>query len=418
MADVARRVSTSALGDHTLGERVAELRRRAGMSQKDLATAVSRSESWVSQVERDVRPVERVSVLQLLADALGTSVRDLRPDAAGALKRSATEAPPELAGLTRAVTGPPGLAGLLGTTETGHRTLDELRTTVDEAWRLTQAPTLARLDALLAPLVTDLENAMREARGRRRAQVAGLLASAYQAAAAAFARQDAPDAAWVAADRANRWAEEAGDPLAVVAGGLRMGQVFLTLEIFSQAEYVATTAVAALKPLVDANDCPTQALALYGAMHLLLADVYARLGDRAATRTSIAGARSVAAIIGSDRDDYNTGFGPTDVELRAVSTAVELGDAGEAIELAAAIDASWLSPERQSRLAIDLARAHVQRRRVDEAIAALMDAERLAPEQLQTNALARGAVEDLLGLVGARRATPALRDLAHKVGAV
>lgn len=387
------------------------------MSQKDLATAVSRSESWVSQVERDVRPVERVSVLQLLADALGTSVRDLRPDAAGTPRKSATEAPSELDALTRAVTGPPALAGLLGPTEAGPLPLDQLRTTVDEAWRLTQAPTLTGLDALLAPLLNDLETATREARGRRRAQVAGLLASAYQAAAAAFARQDVPDAAWVAADRATRWAEETGDPLAVVASGLRMGQAFLVLERYSQAEYVATTAVSALKPLVDADDCPPQALALYGAMHLLLADVCARLGDRAATRTSIAGARSVAAIIGSDRDDYNTGFGPTDVELHAVSTAVELGDAGEAIELAAAIDASWLSPDRQSRLAIDLARAHVQRRRVDEAIAALIDAERLAPEQLQTNALARGAVEDLLGLVGARRATPALRDLAHKVGA-
>jgi transcriptional regulator with XRE-family HTH domain len=387
------------------------------MSQKDLATAVSRSESWVSQVERDVRPVERVSVLQLLADALGTSVRDLRPDAAGTPRKSAAEAPPELDALTRAVTGPAGLAGRLRPTESGPRALDELRTTVDEAWRLTQAPTLARLDALLTPLLTDLENALRQARGRRRAHIAGLLASAYQAAAAAFARQDAPDAAWVAADRAIRWAEETGDPLAVVASGLRMGQVFLTLEIFSRAEYVATTAVAALKPLVDANDCPPEALALYGATHLLLADVYARLGDRAATRTSIAGARSVAVIIGSDRNDYNTGFGPTDVELRAVSTAVELGDAGEAIELAAAIDINRLSSERQARFAIDLARAHVQRRQVDEAIAALMDAERLAPEQLQANALARGVVEDLLGLVGARRATPALRDLAHKVGA-
>jgi transcriptional regulator with XRE-family HTH domain len=387
------------------------------MSQKDLATAVSRSESWVSQVERDVRPVERVSVLQLLADALDTSVRDLRPDAAGAPTRSATQAPRELDALTRAVTGPAGLAARLSPADADTRALDELRTTVDEAWRLTSAPTLTRLDALLAPLLTDLETAVREARGRRRVQIAGLLASAYQAAAAAFARQDAPDAAWIAADRANRWAEETGDPLAVVASALQMGQVFLALEVFSQAEYIATTAVAALKPLVDANDCPPQALALYGGMHLLLADVYARLGDRPAVRTSLAGARSVAAIIGTDRNDYDTGFGPTDVELRAVSTAVELGDAGEAIELAAAIDASWLSPERQSRLAVDLARAHVQRRRVDEAIAALLDAERLAPQQLQTNALARGAVEDLLGLVGARRATPALRDLAHKVGA-
>lgn len=410
-------MTTSAFRDHTLGERVAELRRRAGMSQKDLATAVSRSESWVSQVERDVRPVERVSVLQLLADALGTSVRELRPDAAGTPSKSATEAS-ELDALTLAVTGPPALAGLLAPAEAEPRALDELRTTVDEAWRLTDGPTLAELDELLAPLLADLETVIREERGRRRARVAALLASAYQAAAAAFARQDAADAAWVAADRATRWADETGDPLAAVAGGLRMAQAFVTLEKYSQAEYVATTAVAALKPLVDANDCPPGALALYGAMHLLLADVHAHRADRAATRTSIAAARSVAAIMGSDRNDYDTGFGPTGVELHAVSTAVELGDAGEAIELATKIDAGGLAPDRQSRLAIDLARAHVQRRQVDEAVAALLDAERLAPEQLPANALARAAIQDLLGQVGARRASPQLRELARKVGAL
>ena len=65
----------SALDGLTLGQRVAELRWRRGLSQKDLAVEVGRSESWVSQVERDVLPVERVSVLQTLADALGASVR-------------------------------------------------------------------------------------------------------------------------------------------------------------------------------------------------------------------------------------------------------------------------------------------------------------------------------------------------------
>jgi transcriptional regulator with XRE-family HTH domain len=66
----------------TLGQRVKELRRAAGMSQSDLAAAMARSESWVSQVERGVQPVERLSILQALADALKVSVRELRPDAA------------------------------------------------------------------------------------------------------------------------------------------------------------------------------------------------------------------------------------------------------------------------------------------------------------------------------------------------
>ncbi|WP_330460073.1 helix-turn-helix domain-containing protein [Streptomyces sp. NBC_00820] len=39
-----------------LGPRAKELRRAAGMAQSDLAAAMGRSESWVSQVERGVQP--------------------------------------------------------------------------------------------------------------------------------------------------------------------------------------------------------------------------------------------------------------------------------------------------------------------------------------------------------------------------
>jgi transcriptional regulator with XRE-family HTH domain len=74
----------------TLGERMADLRRLRGFSQRELASAMKRSESWVSHVERDVQPIERLSVLQALARALGVSVRGLRPDA---LTESGDESP-------------------------------------------------------------------------------------------------------------------------------------------------------------------------------------------------------------------------------------------------------------------------------------------------------------------------------------
>jgi transcriptional regulator with XRE-family HTH domain len=399
----------------TLGERVAELRRRLGLSQKDLATEVGRSESWVSQVERDVLPVERVSVLQLLADALGTSVRELRPEAAAG--SSATGgAPDELSVLRLAMTGHPALTALLGTADPSARDLRDLRLDVDKAWQFSHASQYGALASLLVNLLVDLETSARKARGQQRAEVARLLTRAYQAAAATFARQDEADASWLAADRAIHWAEEAGDPLGAVAGGFRMGHAFITLRRLDQAEHVANQAISALAPLIRAPDCAPEVLSLYGAMHLLLAVVYAREGDRSATRRVIEEARRIAGMIGIDRNDYNTEFGPTNVELHAVSTAVDLGDAGEAIDLAAGIDASGLSPERQARLLIDLARAHVQRRHIGEAVSALLDAERLTPEQVQQHSLARQVVQDLLNLAG-RRAAPNLLDLARRIGA-
>src|SRR5258708_7221434 len=46
-----------------LGARIASYRRRRGLSQAALAGLVGRSESWLSQVERGVRSVDRLSVL-------------------------------------------------------------------------------------------------------------------------------------------------------------------------------------------------------------------------------------------------------------------------------------------------------------------------------------------------------------------
>ena len=40
------------MADQTIGERIAEARKRKGLSQKDFASLMGRSESWVSQVER------------------------------------------------------------------------------------------------------------------------------------------------------------------------------------------------------------------------------------------------------------------------------------------------------------------------------------------------------------------------------
>jgi hypothetical protein len=45
-------------------------------------------------------------------------------------------------------------------------------------------------------------------------------------------------------------------------------------------------------------------------------------------RDAIAQSRATAARLGEDRNDYETEFAPTNVELRALAVAVDLGDAG------------------------------------------------------------------------------------------
>jgi transcriptional regulator with XRE-family HTH domain len=61
----------------TIGRRVAWYRRRRGMTQEILADVLDRTIDWVSKVENDRIPLDRLSVIAQLADALDVTVRDL-----------------------------------------------------------------------------------------------------------------------------------------------------------------------------------------------------------------------------------------------------------------------------------------------------------------------------------------------------
>ena len=159
------------LDDLPFPDRVAELRRR-GLSQRELGAAVRRSESWVSQVERGVQPVERFAVLQALADALGVPVSTLRPDTSTATQAapSRVERSSELDSLRLALAGHPSLEALFA----GHAPSEavdraSLRKRVAYAWELTHASRFNDLAQELTSLLPELESELRTARaaGRR-----------------------------------------------------------------------------------------------------------------------------------------------------------------------------------------------------------------------------------------------------------
>jgi transcriptional regulator with XRE-family HTH domain len=403
--------------DATLGERVAEYRTRRGLSQRELAAEVGRSESWVSQVERDVLRVDRVPVLQALADALAVALRDLRPDAAATATTAGEGRASDLDTLRLVLTGHPAPDVVLGDHSTATVDVGKLTSRAAQAWELTHASAFSALNALLVDLLPGLERAWRRSKRQQRDQLARLLADTYQAASAAFARLDEADAAWVAADRSITVAEQGGDPLGALAGHFRMAHAFITLKRLDQAEHAATSGIRALANITEQDDAAPEALSVYGALHLALAVTRGRAGQRAAAREALSTAREVARRLGADRNDYETEFGPTNVELHAIAVAVDLGDAGEALDVAAGVDADQLSPERQSRMWIDIARAHAQRRHVGEAVKALLAAEEHAPEQVHTHALARQLVRDLVALAG-RRAPEELLELARRSAAM
>ncbi len=75
-----------------LGRKIAAERRRRGLSQPELARMIDRSVAWVSQVERGVRKVDRMSVLEALAAALEVPLAELAAEAYDKLVAETIEA--------------------------------------------------------------------------------------------------------------------------------------------------------------------------------------------------------------------------------------------------------------------------------------------------------------------------------------
>lgn len=373
-----------------LGRRVAFHRSKRGLSQKELGARINRSESWVSQVERGARRIDRMSVLETLAEALAVPVADLAPEST--VVAAASERPRAATSLSLALSSSDALQAVLS--EAAPVDVDRLGSQAAEAWEYAHGSRYEDLTHLLGTLIPELEYAVRKTTGTDHRRVCVAKAKAYHAAAGVLSKMGETAAAWVAVDRAITAAEDADDPLLMAEGAFRLAIVFQGARRFDLAQRTAESAANALGRLVDAGE--PEAVALRGALFLQLAVASARMNDGEQAYAYLERARQAAAWLGMDRNDYNTEFGPTNVLLYEVNIAIELGDAGHALRVAAKADTSRLSPERQARLLIDVARAHAQRRQLPLVVSTLRQAEQVTPEQVRTHPLVRELVEDAL----------------------
>ncbi|MBB0243526.1 helix-turn-helix domain-containing protein [Streptomyces alkaliphilus] len=392
-----------------LGRKVALHRKRRGLSQKEFAGLLGRSEAWVSQVERGVRRIDRMTVLEKIADTLDLPVAELAAEAP--LVASAITRDPSAAGALRVLLGEAhALRAVLSGAGPVDRT--KLRDGVDRAWQLTHAGEYTDLAELLTGLIPELEAAARTGGDGDERDLFRLLASAYQACGAALAHAGDPDAAWVAVDRSVVAAERARDPLLMAAGGFRLAIVFNGARRHEEAGRVAGDTADALALAVEHGD--PAAVALCGALTLQRAVAAGRSNRAEEAYEHLRRAREMAVTVDGENDGHHTEFGTLNVELHEVAVAVCLGDAGRALRVAEHLDVSGLSAERRARFQIDVATARTQRRRVVEAVTSLEAALDLAPEMVRDKPVVRRLVSDLLTMSPV--ASDRLRRLARETG--
>lgn len=397
-------------GPSTIGRRVREIRVNRKMTLEVIAGLAGMTKGNLSKIENGHQQVDKRSTLE----ALGVAPSEL----------AATPFPDRYAD--------PLLAK-------AHATLVELELALSDVgfgdtvcfprpWPAVRAD-LEHLNAVLRPstdyaaqgavlpgLIREL-NALVTADPVHRAEVLAGLMTVYHTAAILAKNMGALGLPALATLHARRVAEELDDPAWLgLAGWLRATTLGGGAR---QRMYELSMAGARdLEPHLGDRRCRE----MHGAMHLnaSLAQAAMRRPDSAADH--LAEAATLADGIGEDeRSPHGFGhlyFGPHNVGIWKVTLAVELGDPGAAKELAAAVNpAAVPSAARQGMFWADLGRGLATRRADrDAAVRALVTAERLAPQRIRTNPMARETVTDLRMRARRDAGGRELRGLAFRMG--
>ncbi|GAB2700378.1 helix-turn-helix domain-containing protein [Kitasatospora kifunensis] len=394
--------------DLPIGDRIRHYRQTRGNRRQDvIAGLVGITPDYLGQIERGLK-TPTIPVLHAIARELGVPTAALLAEAPAPSAASPHGTDPAIAEALMGY-GPPRSAE--------PASVPVLRERVEQAWRNWQTSPTRFTDAaaVLPALIADVEHTVRAYRSEPDLRRDSLRCAAdlYFLLRSYLRRTGRVDLSLMAADRAVRAAEDADDPLRIAAAQWNLGHVLLAADEPEGAEQIATRAAEELQPRVAAGE--TGAEAMIGALQLVSVVAAARRRDWWTARARLTQTQAVARRLGEGNVAW-TVYGPTNIELHRVSIEMEAGEAGQALRMADAIDTSGLpSIEREFTFLLEVARCYDLRREDSAVLLHLLELERMAPEDLARQPLARDMV---LGLVRRARAMHArqVEALAERVG--
>ncbi|MFE6744732.1 helix-turn-helix domain-containing protein [Kitasatospora purpeofusca] len=433
------------MGDsRTFGAFISLRRSVLGWTQLRLAAEVGRSEDWMSLVERDMRQVKDLTLLQRFAEVLGVDLAELivlpqpaaertrsRPRKPASATLASTSAAEEddvrrrpFMALAAAALLAPATAQQVAHAEAAAPLAGLEDLLLYGANRIPSPRREPSQEAVAASLVTsrrEFKAAQYDLLARAlpgRIAAAEMVGSAeersrnvarlYNIAVRLCIKVGTNNLVAITADRALTAARLGGDAL-ITAEAQRMVSSSWRRQ-GSLARATDIVVVAAEDLLADASVSETARLATRGDLYATAAYTAAKTGDRSYAHALIREAADSAAAASRSSGLLE---GVQGVALHELSVHYELGDAGRAIEMAATIDPAALpTAERQARFFTDVARAFDQWGKPEQCYRALLAAEEAAPQEVR-----RGAVRDLAtGLLRHDRKLPGVRDFAARAG--
>ncbi len=376
----------------TVGERIKFYRRRRGLTQEVLANLVGRKVDWLSKIERGEREVRRLDVLSDVAQALRVTLADLFGQP---VLMEDDEENDNVPAVRDALMTPRRLSRTLFGAGSPVVSADPEPSArfVEQTWDEYQAGRLGRVIKALPGLIEvaqQLEDAASAGDANARSCWA-VSARTHHLAATALSKVGEADLAWIAAERAMQAADSSDDPL-VLASAARAGtHALLAVGRFDDALSLGNRASEWLAPQMAQGE--PSALSLFGMLHLRTAIAAARRQDRPTATELINRASTAARDLDEDGNYWQTGFGPTNVELHRMSAALDLGDVPFVVEHGPSIVVEHLPVERRVTHMIDVARAQSMLAEDEPALQSLLTAEQAAPQLVRHSPMVRETVK-------------------------
>jgi len=390
-----------------IGLRVAQWRDIAGLTQQQLADAVGVSRPYITMLENGRRSVDKRTLLDGLARALGVSITDLTGQPYPPVTRADLETyrvvPQVRAALDEDDNGP-----------VQARPLDQLEVAADRAMAARMACDMEALGRHLPALLAETRTLWFD-NGDRTA--GALLVKAAVTGSLALKAAGWIDLGIRLSDLADTVAAALGDPVCIAAAQFAVAQCALSTTARKRSARLAKSGAEDLDRLTRTKLPPAMlndVLAWMGVLHL-----HAALSDAALSGGDPDGhlAAASAAARHVTGDPWRMEFSNANVATWAVGIALENGQPERAPELARLVDPNQLrTKQRRSRLYLDTGRALFVAGDSEAAVRALLAADHAAPGDLRSRATAVEIVAQMVRDAPQRGGSEQLRDLAVRVG--
>ncbi len=374
--------------DYAVATRVAQARKLAGLTQRQLAARANVSIGLVRAVEQRRAPATQ-AFIGAVAKTLRVSVPDITGQPFAPAPGQDTEVHAAVAGLRTELAA----YDLDNAAVAQTRPLPQLTAAVHRICTYRRNASFHRMSEELLPLLGEVRAAVHRSTGHDRDQALVMLCELYYSSHSLAHKLGYADLAGTAVDRLAWAATKSGHPLWTATAQFQRAAMLTSGGDWAAAASFLERCRSNMEPRLAAGQ--RNDLIAWGGLHLQSGLAAARGGNRDTANAHLSEARETAVRLGDDLDPVLS-FGPTNVGIWSVALSVEAMDAPEALARAKTLILPPGAPkERIGHHHMDVARAWLLYGDRVRALSALQDARLVAPAQTRYNPMVHETVRAL-----------------------